>query len=87
MNYYGYKRFKHAKGVTQPSQIRYVKYFEQVYKRIVKSPVIKIPERVVVKTIPDLAGNGRFSPYIEVVNGSNFELVRLIFFNNMVDLV
>jgi phosphatidylinositol-3,4,5-trisphosphate 3-phosphatase and dual-specificity protein phosphatase PTEN len=28
ITYYGYKRFSHGKGVTQPSQIRYVHYFE-----------------------------------------------------------
>jgi phosphatidylinositol-3,4,5-trisphosphate 3-phosphatase/dual-specificity protein phosphatase PTEN len=76
ISYYGYKRFSHGKGVTQPSQIRYVHYFEQVYKRVIKSPVIKVPEKVVVHTIPDLAGNGKFSPYVEVVNGTNFEMVR-----------
>ena len=76
IRYYGYKRFSHGKGVTQPSQIRYVHYFEQVYKRIIKSPAIKIPEKVVVHTIPDIAGNGKFQPYIEIVNGTNFKLVR-----------
>ena len=73
--YYGYKRFSHGKGVTQPSQIRYVHYFEQVYKRKIKAPAIKVPQKVVVYTIPDLAGNGKFSPYIEIVNGTNFKLV------------
>ena len=74
--YYGYKRFSHGKGVTQPSQIRYVHYFEQVYKRVIKSPIVKIPDKVVVHTIPDIAGNGKFIPYIEIVNGTNFSLVR-----------
>lgn len=75
ITYYGQKRFSHGKGVTQPSQIRYVHYFEQVYKRKIKAPVIKIPQKVVVHTIPDLAEKGKFSPYIEIVNGTNFKLV------------
>jgi phosphatidylinositol-3,4,5-trisphosphate 3-phosphatase/dual-specificity protein phosphatase PTEN len=33
IRYYGMKRFSHGRGVTQPSQLRYVTYFEQVFKR------------------------------------------------------
>jgi phosphatidylinositol-3,4,5-trisphosphate 3-phosphatase/dual-specificity protein phosphatase PTEN len=33
ITYYGLKRFKHGRGVTQPSQVRYVEYFEKVFKR------------------------------------------------------
>lgn len=33
INYYGRKRFSHGEGVTQPSQIRYVKYFELIYRK------------------------------------------------------
>ena len=69
------KRFSHGKGVTQPSQIRYVHYFEQVYKRIIKTPLIKQPTKIVVHTIPDLAGNGKLTPYVEIVNGTNFQLL------------
>ena len=75
LNYYGLKRFSHGKGVTQPSQIRYVHYFEQVYKRKIKTPLIKQPTKIVVHTIPDLAGNGKLTPYVEIVNGTNFHLL------------
>jgi phosphatidylinositol-3,4,5-trisphosphate 3-phosphatase/dual-specificity protein phosphatase PTEN len=27
IKYYGWKRFNHGKGVTQPSQLRYIQYF------------------------------------------------------------
>ena len=30
MTYYGWKRFKNGLGVTQPSQIRYIYYFEKI---------------------------------------------------------
>ena len=75
ITYYGHKRFSHGKGVTQPSQIRYVHYFEQVYKCNIKVPVINLPQTIVLHRIPHLAGNGKFSPYIEIVNGTNFKLV------------
>jgi hypothetical protein len=61
--------------VTQPSQIRYVHYFEQVYRRKIKTPLIKQPTKIIVHTIPDLAGNGKLTPYVEIVNGTNFKLL------------
>jgi hypothetical protein len=61
--------------VTQPSQIRYVHYFEQVYRRKIKTPLIKQPTKIIVYTIPDLAGNGKLTPYVEIVNGTNFKLL------------
>jgi hypothetical protein len=61
--------------VTQPSQKRYVEYFEQVYKGRVKSPILKCPEKVIIHTIPDVAGNGKCKPYLEIVNGNDFELI------------
>ncbi len=31
ITYYGWQRFDHGVGVTQPSQVRYIHYFEKVY--------------------------------------------------------
>lgn len=55
--------------------MRYVHYFENVYKRIVKSPIIKIPEKIVIYNAPDIAGNSKIKPYIEIVNGTDFSLI------------
>jgi hypothetical protein len=73
--YYGIKRFTHGKGVTQPSQVRYVGYFEQVYNGIVKSPSLKSPEKIIIYTIPDVSGNQNCKPYVELVNESDFTKV------------
>lgn len=35
LTYYGWRRFIHGKGVTQPSQVRYIHYFEGIYKRVI----------------------------------------------------
>jgi len=35
ITYYGWKRFCHGRGVTQPSQVRYIHYFEGIFKRMV----------------------------------------------------
>jgi phosphatidylinositol-3,4,5-trisphosphate 3-phosphatase/dual-specificity protein phosphatase PTEN len=79
ITYYGWKRFKHGRGVTQPSQIRYVHYFEQVYKGIIKSPVLKTPTKIVVHTIPDVTGNKSCRPFVEIVNGIDFSVVMTAF--------
>ena len=75
ITYYGWKRFSHGKGVTQPSQVRYVEYFEQVYKRQVCSPILKSPEKIVVHTIPDVSGSGKCKPYLEIINGLDFTII------------
>lgn len=55
--YYGWKRFKHGRGVTQPSQVRYIHYFEEVYKGLVKSPSLKSIEKIVITTVPHMRNN------------------------------
>ncbi|CDW90252.1 phosphatidylinositol--trisphosphate 3-phosphatase [Stylonychia lemnae] len=75
MTYYGWKRFSHGRGVTQPSQIRYVYYFEQVYKKQVKSPVLKQPKQITIHTIPLVSKKGHCKPYIEILNGTDFQTI------------
>lgn len=38
ITYYGWKRFSHGKGVTQPSQLRYIFYFDAALKGRVSRP-------------------------------------------------
>jgi phosphatidylinositol-3,4,5-trisphosphate 3-phosphatase/dual-specificity protein phosphatase PTEN len=66
ITYYGWKRFTHGKGVTQPSQVRYVHYFEGVYKRQVQSPSVKILQKIVITTIPKM-NKGECRPYVELL--------------------
>ena len=74
ITYYGWQRFEHGRGVTQPSQVRYVHYFEGVYKRLIQSPSIKILEKIVITTVPKISDDG-VRPYIEVLSGKDFELI------------
>lgn len=74
ITYYGWKRFEHGRGVTQPSQVRYVRYFEGVFKKKIQSPCIKILERIVITTIPRISEDG-IKPYIEILNGKDFEMI------------
>jgi len=59
--------------------VRYVIYFEQVYKGDIKSPSLKSPQKIVIHTIPDVAGNGKCKPYVEIVNGTDFQMVFFIY--------
>lgn len=76
ITYYGWKRFASGRGVTQPSQIRYIYYFEQVFKKIIKSPCLKSPHTIMVHTIPKISGNNKCKPYVEIINAADFSLVR-----------
>ena len=43
---------------------------------MIKSPILKSPEKIIIYTIPDVAGNRKCKPYIEIINGTDFSLVR-----------
>ena len=70
IKYYGRKRFEHGKGVTQPSQMRYVKYFELIYKRKVCSPVARVLKSIYFIGVPWLSGN-QGKMYFEIYEASD----------------
>jgi len=67
IRYYGRKRFSTGLGITQPSQIRYVRYFELVYKRVVCSPSLVVLKQVKMHTIPHINGKS-WKPFLELVS-------------------
>ena len=74
ITYYGWKRFFTGRGVSQPSQQRYVQYFEMAYKREVQSPSMKRLKLIKIYTIPKSTGN-LVQPVIEIMDGKNFEMI------------
>lgn len=66
IDYYGKKRFQHGIGVTQPCQIRYVKYFEQILKGHVRAPTVKQLKSIEMHGIPNMK-NKSCRPYLELV--------------------
>lgn len=53
LNYYSHMRFAGGLGgVTQPCQVRYVSYFEDILKRKVFSAPPKIIKQIIIKNIP-----------------------------------
>lgn len=74
IRYYGRKRFSTGLGITQPSQIRYVRYFELVFKGVVKSPSMWTLKEVKMHTVPYMNGK-TCRPFMELVNIRNFSLM------------
>jgi phosphatidylinositol-3,4,5-trisphosphate 3-phosphatase/dual-specificity protein phosphatase PTEN len=56
ISYYGRKRFSTGLGITQPSQIRYVRYFELIFKRKIVSPSMHILKKINMHTVPHMNG-------------------------------
>ena len=56
-SYYRSKRFIRGGGVTQPSQLRYIQYFTQIFQGWVKYPLVTFLSRIQIRTAPHLAGN------------------------------
>lgn len=65
LKYYQAKRFTKGGGVTQPSQIRYVHYFADIFHGRVKCPLVSKLSKIQFLTLPNWAG---FSckPVIEI---------------------
>ncbi|KAL4510579.1 hypothetical protein ABPG72_004733 [Tetrahymena utriculariae] len=67
LTYYAKKRFQVGGGVTQPSQKRYVKYFEQIIKGPPITPVLKYITSLTLVGIPIFSKHS-CRPYIEIYN-------------------
>ena len=74
LTYYGHQRFSTGRGTTQPAQQRYVQYFDEVLKRKVVSPSIKLLKFILIQKIPTATGN-IVEPCVEILDGKNFEMV------------
>lgn len=74
IRYYGEKRFEHGIGITQPCQLRYVKYFEDILGDKVMSPNLKILKGLKMYTIPNIK-RGSCKPYVEIVQISTMKLI------------
>ena len=69
LQYYGMMRAENGKGVTIPSQIRYVNYFEQILKNKMPHPIIfkkKIITKIRMFTLPMF--NKVYTPFFRIEN-------------------
>ena len=80
LNYYSYKRFTRGSGgVTQPCQVRYVKYFEELSKKRVKSAPPKIFKQMIINSFPCNSGVVDSKPNVEFSQYHYQNLVQTLF--------
>ena len=53
ITYYGWKRLKNGEGVTQPSQLRYIFYFEKLLQGKVKGHKRVKLDKIYIQNLPD----------------------------------
>jgi len=67
LKFYGLRRTSNGKGVTIPSQIRYISYYETVLREgLIRSPLKKRLNVLRFHTVPDYDPQGGCDPYIKV---------------------
>ena len=72
LQYYGMMRTDNGKGVTIPSQIRYVNYFEEIIKLKMPHPLIfkkKIITKITMFTLPMF--HKTYTPFFKIENNNN----------------
>ncbi len=65
-NYYSSKRFSKGEGVTQPSQRRYVYYFEKLLNEKIYFPLVRTITSITMNKIPFVKNDGYIKTYFEV---------------------
>eukprot|EP01016_Furgasonia_blochmanni_P046817 TRINITY_DN6804_c0_g1_i8.p1 TRINITY_DN6804_c0_g1~~TRINITY_DN6804_c0_g1_i8.p1 ORF type:complete len:420 (-),score=78.12 TRINITY_DN6804_c0_g1_i8:34-1293(-) len=73
LTYYSKKRFSKGEGVTQPSQKRYVEYFERILNEWKRNgtklySVMRTLKEIRLNGVPDVSTSGGCRPYIEIYN-------------------
>ena len=72
LQYYGMMRAENGKGVTIPSQIRYVNYFEQILKQKMPHPIVFVKKKITkirMYTIPMFYSV--YTPVFAIKNNGN----------------
>lgn len=64
ITYYGWKRFSHGRGVTQPSQVRYVYYFDKALQGKIQQPRRVYLDKIFFKNLPGIKNNFRMQAQI-----------------------
>jgi phosphatidylinositol-3,4,5-trisphosphate 3-phosphatase and dual-specificity protein phosphatase PTEN len=74
LKFYGFMRTKNGKGVTIPSQIRYVYYFEHILKaninHEINGPTVLIT-KIKLHTVPKFSRGSKCTPYFKIENANS----------------
>jgi phosphatidylinositol-3,4,5-trisphosphate 3-phosphatase/dual-specificity protein phosphatase PTEN len=73
ITYYGWKRFKHGRGVTQPSQVRYLFYFEKILQGRVSGLRRVTIEKIYIQNLPQIKHNFRIQA--KIMTSRNYQLI------------
>ena len=71
LKYYSKKRFNIGQAVTQPGQLRYIKYFFTLLKENIYFPLRKSLKAINIKHVPIKKKKGEIKPYIEICFDNN----------------
>jgi phosphatidylinositol-3,4,5-trisphosphate 3-phosphatase/dual-specificity protein phosphatase PTEN len=71
LDYYSKKRFSIGDGVTQPSQKRYVYYFDKLLKEKFYFPLVRNIKAISINKIPAKSSEGTIRPYFEIYLGNS----------------
>jgi phosphatidylinositol-3,4,5-trisphosphate 3-phosphatase/dual-specificity protein phosphatase PTEN len=73
--YYAKKRFNIGEGVTQPSQKRYVYYFNQLLNQRVHFPLVRNLKSIFINKIPHKNSEGSIRPFFEIYFGNKDQVI------------
>lgn len=73
-DYYSKKRFDIGEGVTQPSQRRYVYYFERLLQEKIHFPLVRSITSIIVNKPPQKLLESTLKPYFEIYLGNSDQL-------------
>jgi len=74
LKFYGFMRTKNGKGVTIPSQIRYVYYFEHILKANINHEIVGptvLITKIKLHTVPRISISSKCTPYFKIENGES----------------
>lgn len=63
-------------GVTQPSQVRYILYFYQIFKEKCLSPTVKYIDNIILYGVPNFNGKNSCKPIVEFISVKTDEKVK-----------
>lgn len=66
LEYYAIKRFKCGEGVTQPSQKRYIYFFNEILKGKIYYPSRVVLEGIYAKNLPNLNESNHIKPFFTI---------------------
>lgn len=79
LRFYGQRRFTCGKGVSQPCQLRYLYYFEALYKKMYRLPAVKKLKGITLVEVPNVSSDG-CTPYFEIYQCNGLDIKKMFTF-------